>query len=85
MKIYFNYPTLMQQKHCEAIYEKGVLRPLTNLQLSEGESVKIIIESPSKPNKKQFPEDGIIAQLTEKPIKIEHFNPLTRQEANERW
>ncbi len=32
------------QQTCDAIFEKGVLRPLTNLQLHEGQSVKIIIE-----------------------------------------
>ena len=32
------------QQTCDAIFEKGVLRPLTNLQLNEGQSVKLIIE-----------------------------------------
>ena len=71
------------QQTCDAIFEKGVLRPLTNLQLNEGQSVKLIIESPS-PSKK-LPEKGLISQLTANPIQITNFQPLTREEANERW
>jgi predicted DNA-binding antitoxin AbrB/MazE fold protein len=75
----------MQQQNCEAVFENGVLRPIGNLQLAEGESVKLIIESHSSPKTKRFPEKGLIAQLTANPIKIEDFQPLTREEANERW
>ena len=75
----------MQQQNCQAIFENGVLRPLTNLQLTEGESVKLIIESPSSSKTKGFPKKGLIVQLTTNPIKIEDFQPLTREEANERW
>ncbi len=75
----------MQQQNCKAIFENGVLRPLTNLQLTEGESVKLIIESNSSPKTKSFPKKGLIAQLTTNPIKIEDFQPLTKEEANERW
>ena len=75
----------MQQQNCKAVFENGVLRPLTNLQLTEGESVKVIIESHSSPKIKRFPETGLIAQLTANPLKIEDFQPLTREEANERW
>ena len=75
----------MQRQNCEAVFENGVLRPLGNLQLAEGESVKLIVESHSIPKTKHFPEKGLIAQLTANPIKIEDFQPLTREEANERW
>ena len=75
----------MQQQNCEAVFENGVLRPIGNLQLAEGESVKLIIESHLSPKTKRFPEKGLIAQLTANPIKIEDFQPLTRAEANERW
>ena len=37
----------MQQKNFEAVFENGVLRPLANLQLREGESVKLIVENDS--------------------------------------
>jgi predicted DNA-binding antitoxin AbrB/MazE fold protein len=77
----------MQQQNCEAVFENGVLRPLGNLQLNEGQSVKLIIvsNSISKPPVKKWSETGMIAQLTANPIKIEDFHPLTREEANERW
>jgi predicted DNA-binding antitoxin AbrB/MazE fold protein len=77
----------MQQQNCEAVFENGVLRPLGNLQLDEGQSVKLIIESNSisKPTPKKWSETGIIARLTANPIKIEDFHPLTREEANEPW
>ena len=74
----------MQQQNCEAVFENGVLRPIGNLQLAEGESVKLIVESHSTPKTKHFPKKGLIAQLTDNPIKIEDFQPLTRVEANER-
>jgi predicted DNA-binding antitoxin AbrB/MazE fold protein len=75
----------MQLQNCEAVFENGVLRPIGNLQLAEGESVKLIVESQAIPKTKGFPEKGLIAQLTANPIKIEDFQPLTREEANERW
>ncbi len=75
----------MNPQNCQAIFENGVLRPLTNLELTEGESVKLIIESNSSPKTKSFPKQGLIAQLTSNPLKIEDFKPLTREEANERW
>ena len=77
----------MQQQNCEAVFENGVLRPLDNLQLNEGQSVKIIIvsKSISKASSNKWSETGIIAQLTANPIKIKDFHPLTREEANERW
>ena len=75
----------MQQQNCQAIFENGVLHPLTNLQLTEGESVKLIIQSHSSPKIKGFPKEGLIAQLTSNPLKIEDFQPLTREDANERW
>lgn len=37
----------------EAIYEKGVFRPLKSLKLSEGQHVKLIVETNSEPE----PED----------------------------
>lgn len=33
------------QQVVEAVYEKGVLRPLVSLKLSEGQEVKLIIRS----------------------------------------
>ncbi|MBD2778509.1 hypothetical protein [Iningainema tapete] len=36
------------------------------------------------PKTKHFPKKGLISQLTDNPIKIEDFQPLTRVEANER-
>jgi predicted DNA-binding antitoxin AbrB/MazE fold protein len=74
----------MQPQNCQAIFENGFLRPLAPLQLNEGESVTLIIKSSSRSQTKQFPETGLIAQLTANPIKIEDFQPLTREEANER-
>jgi hypothetical protein len=47
-------------------------------------TVKLIVESYSSPKTKRFPKKGLIAQLTDNPIKIEDFQPLTRVEANER-
>ena len=75
----------MKQQNCKAVFENGVLRPIGNLQLAEGESVKLIVESHSILKEKGFPEKGLIAQLTAHPIKIEDFQPLTREEADERW
>ncbi|MDF5729185.1 MAG: antitoxin family protein [Rhizonema sp. PD38] len=74
----------MQQQNCDAVFENGVLRPIGNLQLTEGECVKLIVQSRLSPTKKHFPKEGLIAHLTENPIKIEDFQPLTRIEANER-
>ena len=53
----------MQQQNCEAVFENGVLRPLKNLQLNEGQSVKIIIvsNSISKTSSKKWSETGMIA------------------------
>ncbi|HEY9853157.1 MAG TPA: antitoxin family protein [Leptolyngbyaceae cyanobacterium] len=34
----------------EAIYEKGVFRPLTKPEIAEGQSVKLIVETASKLN-----------------------------------
>ena len=77
----------MPQQNCEAVFENGVLRPLSNLQLNEGQCVKLIIKSNSisQLNTPKWSETGIIAQLTSNPIKIEDFHPLTREQANERW
>lgn len=77
----------MPQQDCEAVFENGVLRPLGDLQLNEGQSVTLIIvsNSISKPNAKKWLKTGIIAHLTANPIKIEDFHPLAREEANERW
>ena len=65
----------MQPQNCQAIFENGVLRLLTPLQLHEGESVTLIIKSSSHSSTKQFPKTGLIAQLTANPIKIEDFKP----------
>ncbi len=75
----------MQLQNCQAIFENGVLRPLTRLQLNEGESVTLIINSSSTSQTKQFPKTGLVAQLTANPIEIEDFQPFTREESNERW
>ncbi|MFM7355306.1 MAG: antitoxin family protein [Microcystis aeruginosa] len=77
----------MLQQDCEAIFENGVLRPLSHLQLNEGQCVKLTIESNSisQLTSPKWSETGIIAQLTSNPIKIEDFHPLTREQANERW
>ncbi|WP_228039279.1 hypothetical protein [Dolichospermum sp. LEGE 00240] len=53
-------------------------------QICSAEIVQIIILQPA-PTKKHFPLTGIIAQLTANPMQISGFNPLTREEANERW
>ncbi|MEA5549457.1 hypothetical protein VB713_00425 [Anabaena cylindrica UHCC 0172] len=52
-------------------------------QICSAEIVQIMILQPA-PKKKRFPQTGIIAQLTANPIEISGFNPLTREEANER-
>jgi predicted DNA-binding antitoxin AbrB/MazE fold protein len=76
----------MQQQSFEAIFENGVFRPLiNNLKLIEGQTVEIIIQADNIPGKKSFPKTGIIAQMTENPLVISDFQPLTREEANERW
>ncbi|MCL1470500.1 antitoxin family protein [Argonema antarcticum] len=38
----------------DAIYEKGVFRPLTNPEIAEGESVKLIVETASKINPEEM-------------------------------
>lgn len=55
----------MLRQNCEAVFKHGVLRTLGNLQLNEGQSVKLIIElnSISKPPAKKWTETGIIACL----------------------
>ena len=75
----------MQQRSFNAVFENGVLRPLADFQLTEGQTVKLIIESESIKKKKGFPTTGIIAQITANPIVIPNFHSLTREEANERW
>ncbi|MFM6356408.1 MAG: antitoxin family protein [Planktothrix sp.] len=75
----------MQQQSFDAIFENRVFRPLADFQLTEGQTVKLIIESESIKKTKGFPKTGIIAQLTANPIMIPNFHPLTREEANERW
>lgn len=76
----------MQQQTCEAVFTAGILRPLTDLQLEEGQAVKLIIESESiaTPTKKGFPAGGLIDKLTIDPLSIADFYPLSREEANER-
>ena len=32
------------QQNCEAVFENGILRPLVNLKLKEGQPVRLIIE-----------------------------------------
>jgi predicted DNA-binding antitoxin AbrB/MazE fold protein len=34
----------------DAIYENGVFRPLKNIDISEGQSVRLIVETTSSPN-----------------------------------
>ncbi|MFM6192250.1 MAG: antitoxin family protein [Planktothrix sp.] len=75
----------MQQQSFDAIFENRVFRPLADFQLTEGQTVKLIIESESIKKTKGFPKTGIIAQLTANPIVIPNFHSLTREEANERW
>ncbi|MBE9142979.1 antitoxin family protein [Planktothrix mougeotii] len=75
----------MQQQSFDAIFENGVFRPLADFQLTEGQTVKLIIKLESIKKTKGFPKTGIIAQLTANPIVIPNFHPLTREEANERW
>ncbi len=75
----------MKKQSFDAIFENGVLRPLINLKFTEGQTVKIIIQSDNISSKKCFPKTGIIAQLTANPLVISDFKPLTREEANERW
>jgi predicted DNA-binding antitoxin AbrB/MazE fold protein len=70
----------MQSQNCQAIFENGVLRPLTPLELNEGESVTLTISQA-----KQFPKTGLIAQLTANPIKIKDFQPFSREESHESW
>ncbi|MBD2130946.1 hypothetical protein H6F47_00275 [Sphaerospermopsis sp. FACHB-1094] len=53
-------------------------------EINSAEIVEIVILQPI-PKKKQFPATGIINNLTANPIKIANFQPLTREEANERW
>jgi predicted DNA-binding antitoxin AbrB/MazE fold protein len=75
----------MQQQSFNAVFENGVFRPLAHCQLTEGQTVKLIIDSESMKKTKGFPTTGIIAQLTANPIVIPNFHSLTREEANERW
>ena len=75
----------MKKESFDAIFENGVFRPLINLKFREGQAVKIIVQFDNTLPKKSFPETGIIAQLTANPLVISDFQPLTREEANERW
>ena len=75
----------MKKQSFDAIFENGVLRPLINLKFTEGQTLEITIQSKKIVEKKCFPKDGIIAQLTANPLVISDFQPLTREEANERW
>ena len=52
-------------------------------EIHNAEIVEIVILQ--LPKKKHFPQTGIINQLTANPIKIADFQPLTREQANERW
>jgi hypothetical protein len=52
-------------------------------EIHNAEIVEIVILQ--LPKKKHFPQTGIINQLTANPIKIAGFQPLTREQANERW
>jgi predicted DNA-binding antitoxin AbrB/MazE fold protein len=76
----------MQQQTCEAVFTEGILRPLTDLQLEEGQAVTLIIESETVATspKKGFPAGGLIDKLTIAPLQIPDFYPLSREEANER-
>ncbi|NEP19971.1 MAG: hypothetical protein F6J97_24300 [Leptolyngbya sp. SIO4C1] len=47
--------------------------------LLEGDSVKLVILKPDK----KFPEDGIIAQLTQNPIPVKGIRNLKREEIYE--
>ena len=40
----------MATRTLEAVYEHGVLRPLTPLHLQEGETVAVTVESKAQPN-----------------------------------
>ncbi|CAD5957869.1 hypothetical protein NO976_03059 [Planktothrix agardhii] len=73
------------QQSFDAVFENGVFRPLADFQLTEGQTVKLIIESESMKKTKGFPKTGIIAKLTANPLVIPNFHSLTREEANERW
>ena len=52
-------------------------------EIHNAEIVEIVILQ--LPKKKHFPQTGIINQLIANPIKIADFQPLTREQANERW
>ncbi|MTJ30002.1 hypothetical protein [Aphanizomenon sp. UHCC 0183] len=52
-------------------------------EIHNAEIVEIVILQ--LPKKKHFPQTGMINQLTANPIKIADFQPLTREQANERW
>jgi predicted DNA-binding antitoxin AbrB/MazE fold protein len=75
----------MQQKSFDAVFENGVFRPLVQLKFTEGQTVKLSLEFDPIKTQKSFPATGIIAQLTVNPLVIPDFQPLTREEANERW
>jgi predicted DNA-binding antitoxin AbrB/MazE fold protein len=50
----------MQQQVFEAVFENGVFRPLTYFQFTEGQTVKLIIESESIKTKKCFSPRGLL-------------------------
>ena len=52
-------------------------------EIHNAEIVEIVILQ--LPKKKHFSQTGMINQLTANPIKIADFQPLTREQANERW
>ncbi len=69
----------------DAIYEKGVFRPLTKPEIAEGQSVKLVVETSSKLNPEemlklaaQVYEDLSEEQINEiEQIAIERGNLLT--------
>jgi len=69
----------------DAIYEKGVFRPLTKPEIAEGQSVKLVVETSSKLNHEemlklaaQVYEDLSEEQINEiEQIAIERGNLLT--------
>ncbi|MBA2495452.1 MAG: antitoxin family protein [Acidobacteria bacterium] len=60
----------------EAIYEKGVFRPIEKIELTEGERVKITVEVTVKPKKDVAEDFSDIAQetgISDLALNIDHY------------
>ena len=55
-------------KEIEAIYERGVLRPVEPLELPEGSRLAVILVSRDEPSQNGGPAAGILAEIATLPL-----------------